>query len=93
MNLGFYSYLSAAIAFGFFAVLLLFSVRASLQGMLLAVAAATTTLWAGVAATVAIESDYHLGWYRGLEVARYIAWYVFLLRLFDPAAARSSASG
>jgi putative PEP-CTERM system histidine kinase len=88
MNLGLYSYLGAAIAYGFFAVLLLFSWRSSLQGKLLTGTVVISAIWAGLAAKFAEYDAYQPGAYQAFEVLRYIAWYVFLFKLFDTAAAR-----
>ena len=85
MNLGLYSYLSAAIAYGFFAVLLLPSWRASLQGKLLFMAVFISAVWAALAASVSTEGTGQIEAYRAFEIVRYIAWYVFLLKLFDSA--------
>ena len=88
MNLGLYSYLGAAIAYGFFAVLLLFSWRSSLPGKLLTGTVVISAIWAGLAAKLADYGVIQPGAYQVFEVLRYIAWYVFLFKLFDPAAAR-----
>ena len=90
MNLGLYTYLGAAIAYGFFALLLLFSWRGSLQGKLLTGTVVISAVWAGLAANIADDGTYLPGAYQAFEVLRYIAWYVFLLKLFDPAAVRGS---
>jgi len=87
MNLGLYSYLSATIAYGFFAVLLLSSWRASLQGKLLFMAAFISAVWAALAASIATEGTGQIEAYKAFEIVRYIAWYVFLLKLFDTAMA------
>lgn len=92
MKLGFYSYLAAGLAFGVFALLLLFSRRANLPGRLLIVTAVVSALWAAAAAYAATAADYQAAvGYRTLEILRYIAWYAFLLQLFAPLAIRSVA--
>ncbi len=83
MNLGLYSYLSAMFAYGFFAVLLLFSWRASLQGKFLVVVAFVNTAWAALAASISTEGTDLIDAYKAFEILRYIAWYAFLLKLFD----------
>ena len=83
MNLGFYSYLSATVAYGFFAFLLLFSWRASLQGKLLVVVTFISAAWAALAASIATEGTDLIEAYKTFEILRYIAWYVFLIKLFD----------
>jgi putative PEP-CTERM system histidine kinase len=91
--IGYYSYLSAAVGFSFLTILLLFSWRSSVQGKLLTLVSGTTAVWALVAAHVSSE-DLYLQQdllYQCLEVLRYLAWYVFLLKLLAPAA--SSHSG
>ena len=88
MNLGLYTYLGAAIAYGFLALLLLFSWRASLPGKLLTGTVVISAIWAGLAMEIAADDTSRTGAYQAFEVLRYIAWYVFLFKLFDPAAAR-----
>ncbi len=89
MTLGFFSYLSASIAFALFAILLLTSWRGGLHGLLLAAVSVTSALWAGVASQVVTASVYQAGAYQALEVLRYIAWYIFLIKLFDSPAGRN----
>jgi putative PEP-CTERM system histidine kinase len=84
MNLGFYSYFAAACGFGFLTLLLLFSWRSSLQGRLLTIVAISSAVWAGLAAGNADAVSY-----QAFEIIRYLAWYVFLLTLLEPAAADS----
>ena len=83
MNLGFYGYFAAAIAYGFFAVLLLFSWRESLQGKLLFSAVAVSAIWSVLAVKISLHDESYLLWYQVFEIIRYIAWYIFLLKLFD----------
>lgn len=83
MNVGFYSYLGATIAYAFFAVLLLFSWRESLQGKLLFICVAVSACWSLFAAKVALHHESSLLLYQALEIIRYITWYVFLFKLFD----------
>jgi putative PEP-CTERM system histidine kinase len=85
MNLGFYAYLGTAIAYGFFTVMLLFSWRASLQGKLLTIVIFVSTAWAVLAALMAVEGTEQVEAYKTFEILRYVAWYVFLLKLFDAA--------
>ena len=87
MNLGFYSYLGAAIAYGLFAFLLSFSWRESLQGKLLAVSMVISTGWALTAVNIALHHEAYLFTYRSFEIFRYIALYVFLLKIFEGGAA------
>ncbi|MFV9616808.1 MAG: XrtA/PEP-CTERM system histidine kinase PrsK, partial [Gammaproteobacteria bacterium] len=94
MNLGFYGYLAAAIAYGFFTVLLLFSWRESLQGKLLFITVAISTIWSVIAVKISLHDESYLLLYQVFEIVRYIAWYIFLLKLFDvasPDAERSSS--
>ncbi len=93
MNLGIFSYLGATVAFAFFTILLLFSLR-SLQGRMLFGVVTTSTVWAALAVKITIpeaDDDAVITAYQAFEVLRYIAWYIFLLRLFDPAASQASA--
>jgi putative PEP-CTERM system histidine kinase len=87
MNFGLYSYLAAALAYGFFGILLVFSWRASLQGKLLAVVIFISAAWAALAASLAVAGTSQIEAYKTLEILRYIAWYAFLLKLFDLARA------
>ena len=82
MNLGFYGYLAAAIAYGFFTVLLLFSWRESLQGKLLFITVAISAIWSVAAVKISLHDESYLLLYQAFEIVRYIAWYVFLLKLF-----------
>jgi len=91
MNLGLYSYFGAAIAYGFFTVLMFFSWRGSLQGKLLTVVITVSTVWAILAAMIATESTGQVLAYQVFEVVRYMAWYVFLLKLFDLALEQGSS--
>ncbi len=83
MNLGFYSYLGATIAYSFFAILLLFSWRESLQGKLLFIAVAISACWSLFAVRISLHHESALLFYQALEIIRYIAWYVFLFKLFE----------
>jgi len=87
MNLGLYGYIGAAIAYGFFAIMLLFSWRASVQGRLLTIVALISAVWASLAAAMAVEGVDQVDAYRVFETLRYMAWYVFLLKLFTTAMA------
>ena len=87
MNLGLYSYIGAAIAYSFFAIMLLFSWRASVQGRLLTIVTLISAVWASLAAAMAVEGVDQVDAYRVFETLRYMAWYVFLLKLFNAAMA------
>jgi putative PEP-CTERM system histidine kinase len=89
MNLGFYGYLAATIAYGFFAILLLFSWRESLQGKLLFITVAISTIWSVAAVKISLHDESYLLLYQAFEIVRYIAWYVFLLKLFDVASSQA----
>ncbi len=91
-NLGFYSYLGAGLAYGFFAILLLFSWRESLQGKLIYITMFISACWALVATQIAQHNESYLLSYQALEILRYVAWFVFLLKLFDVAASGSDSS-
>lgn len=82
MNVALYSYLAAALAYSFFAMLLLFSWRASLQGKLIFIVMLVSACWALIAAQVALHNESYLLPYQAFEILRYIAWYVFLFKLF-----------
>ena len=91
MSLGFYSYLGATIIYGLFAILLLFSWRRSQHVRLLTVTVVISAIWAGLAAGVVEGGASQDGAYQTFEIFRYIAWYVFLLILFDSAAVDNKA--
>jgi len=83
MTAGLYSYLGAALAYGFFAALLLFSWRESLQGKLIFITMFVSVCWALAAVQIALNNEAYISTYRIFEILRYIAWYVFLFKLFD----------
>lgn len=83
MEIGFYSYLSAAIAYSFFAVLLLFSWRSSVHGKLLFIVIAISAIWAFLAGRIAINDTELILYYQVFELLRYMAWFIFLLKLFE----------
>jgi len=85
MNLGLYSYLGAGFAYSFFAVLLLFSWRESLQGKLLFFCVFVSACWGFIAAKISLHDESYLVIYQLLEVLRYIVWYIFLFKLFEAA--------
>ncbi|MDH5387392.1 MAG: PEP-CTERM system histidine kinase PrsK [Gammaproteobacteria bacterium] len=91
MNLGLYSYLGAAIAYGLFTFLLFFSWRGSLQGKFLTIVTAISAIWASLAAYISTETSHQIPTYQVFEVLRYIVWYIFLLKLFDAAKSQSSS--
>ncbi len=86
MNLGQYSYLSAALGFGFLALLLLANRRSDIQGHLLTLVVIVSVAWAALAAVIAGDTEDTAGFYLSLEILRYVAWFIFLLKLFEPAA-------
>jgi len=88
MDLGYYSYLSAMLGFGFLTILLLFSWRSSLQGRLLTLVVITTAAWAGSAALHADPDQGPGSAYLIFEILRYVAWFIFLLKLLEPASQR-----
>jgi putative PEP-CTERM system histidine kinase len=88
MPLGYYSYLLATLGFGFLAILLSFSWRSTPAGRLLIIVVVVSTLWAGLAAGVAVTGAYQSVLYQSFEIVRYLAWYAFLLKLLEPVAAR-----
>ena len=85
MNLGLYSYIGAATAYGLFAFLLYFSWRESLQGKLLFVVMIISASWALLSVKISLHDESYLLAYQLFEIFRYIAWYVFLLKLFEVA--------
>ena len=85
MNLGLYSYLGSALAYGFLAFLLLFSWRESLQGKLLFISVLVSAFWALTAVKISLRNESYLLTYQSFEIIRYITWYIFLLKLFDVA--------
>ncbi len=86
MNFGFYSYSAAAIAYGFFTLLLMFSWQQSKPAKLLTIVMLVSTLWAVAAANLSFGDANSLSWqvYQILEIGRNIAWLVFLIKLFEP---------
>lgn len=83
MNIGFYSYLGAATVYGFFALLLFFNWRKSQQGRYFAGMIVISAIWSGLAIAIVREQT-QLTWiYQVFEIVRYMAWYLFLLNLFN----------
>jgi len=89
--IGYYGYIGAAAGFGFLALLLLTSWRGSLPARLLALVVISNIVWAALAASVAQGADYSRNAYVAFEILRYAAWYAFLLRLLQPAAAKNAS--
>ena len=89
MNIGYYSYIAATLAYGFFAVLLVFSWRSSMQGKLLFTVIAISAVWAGLSAKIAVSGTELISYYQVFELLRYMAWYIFLLKLFEIATSQS----
>lgn len=87
MNIGFISYLVSALAFGFFAVLLVFSWRSKPQGKALIVVMMVQAIWSGLAALFALGIDW-IGAYHAFESLRYLAWYAFFASLLALAPAQ-----
>ena len=85
MNLGLYSYLGAGLAYGFLAFMLLFSLRGSVHGKLLFIAVLASACWALIAVQISLHDESYLLAYQSFEIIRYIAWYVFLIKLFEVA--------
>ena len=83
MNIGLYSYLGSAIAYSAFALLLILSWRKSLQGKLLFIVAVINVIWSVAAIQVSLHDESYLLTYQFLEILRYTAWYLFLLKLFS----------
>ncbi len=67
MNLGLFSYLGAAIAYGLFALLLIFSWRESLQGKLLFIAMIVSVCWALIAVKISLHDESYLLFYQIFE--------------------------
>ena len=66
--------------------MLLFSWRESLQAKLLTVVMLVSAVWSALAAAMAFEgSGAQVTGYKAFEIFRYVAWYVFLIKLFDTA--------
>lgn len=89
VDVGLVSYLSAAVAYAAFAVLMLTSWRGRLQGGLLVLACLVSVVWAGYSGYIAYSAmsetsgQAYSGFYL-LDVLRNWAWYLFLLKLLSP---------
>jgi len=92
MYIGLYGYLAAAVAYCSFAVLLLFSWRESLQGRLIFISMLVSTCWALFAVQIALHRESFLLPYQVFEILRYIAWYIFLFKIFDVALSGDESS-
>jgi putative PEP-CTERM system histidine kinase len=78
---GIVSYSAAAAAFAFLTLLLIVSWRGRLPGLLLAIAALVSGLWAGANAYQYAHDGAGWRWAAVLEVVRSFAWYCFLVGL------------
>ncbi len=87
MNFGLYGYAGATLAYSFFAILLIFSWRQSRRAQQLMVVMLLSALWAFFSVNLSYGNTGHVNWYGYwlFDAGRYIAWYVFLLKLFEPA--------
>ncbi|MBL3589813.1 MAG: PEP-CTERM system histidine kinase PrsK [gamma proteobacterium endosymbiont of Lamellibrachia anaximandri] len=85
MSVGIIGYSLAALFFFLFSALLLTSWRGRIEGIVLLSAVTVTAFW-GLSAVFLLlqETALTVGVYFTLEVARNIAWFVFLLRLLQP---------
>lgn len=84
MSLGSFSYLSAASAFALLAVLLTTIWRSGPRSGLLTVTVSVNAVWAVFASQVAGPAGFRPDAYGVFEILRYVALFVFLLKLFDP---------
>ncbi len=82
MTAGALTYALAALAYGFFTLLLIFSWRSSQFGRAFTLVIGASTLWAVSAVLIAMDNTSSTGLYQSLELVRYIVWYVFLLQIF-----------
>ncbi len=88
MNSGFYGYAAASLGYSFFTLLLLFSWSQSQQARRLTIVMIVSVLWTLFSASLAYGNTAQINWYGYwlFDAGRYIAWYVFLLKLFEPVA-------
>jgi putative PEP-CTERM system histidine kinase len=92
-NIGELSYSAAAVGWALLFLLLLTSWRGRLQGGLLVAAVLISLLWAVRASYYATAQTVGLDWlYQLLEVARNVAWLLFLIHLLEPLI-RETAAG
>lgn len=86
MNIGFISYVTAAILFAIFTLLLMTRWRGRLEGRLLVAASGISTLWAVYAAYLVSSEQVVVNYYiyHSFEAARNISWYLFLYALLGP---------
>ena len=89
MNLGYYTYLLSALAYGVLLILLISSWNKSYQARILVVVSLVSMGWSLVASQVAIHPSQTSVIYSFFEIARYSVWYWFLLKLFDLAEGQS----
>ncbi len=82
VNAGIYSYYAAALAYGVFTLLLLFSWRSGVSARLLIVASGVSTGWAVSAASVAEGTTLVLP-YVTFEAIRYLVWFLFFYKLYQ----------
>ena len=91
MNIGVISYLVSALAFGFFAVLLVASRQGQPQGKWLLAVIVVQVLWAVFAAMFALGYGW-AGGYHLFESLRYLAWFAFFAKLLQTAGEEAGES-
>jgi putative PEP-CTERM system histidine kinase len=85
LNFGLLGYSIAAVLYLLFAVLLLSSRRGRIEGVALLVSVGLTALWSLSSAFLLYdETKFTLGGYYFFEVAKNLAWFVFLYQLLKP---------
>ncbi len=83
MNIGFYSYIFALIAYAILATLLIVSWKGRQFGILLILASLTMVIWAGISASIAIPLNIPIEIYQIAEILHSSFWCVLLLKILS----------
>ena len=83
MNIGFFSYLFAAIAFSVLTILLMFTWRGRQLGASATLASAFSTVWAVISAVSSLQSSVPGALLQAAELARFASLCLFLLKIIE----------
>ena len=83
MNIGFFSYLFAAVAFSVLTILLIFTWRGRQLGAVVTLASAFSAIWAVVSAISSLYPSLPVELLQATELARIASWCFFLLKILE----------
>jgi hypothetical protein len=83
VNIGFFSYLFAAVAFSVLTILLIFTWRGRQLGVVVTLASAFSVIWAVVSAISSLYPSLPVELLQATELARIASWCFFLLKILE----------